>query len=736
MASACASSFEVEEVTAEELAALDAALQAASSQPRQTKPQAVARMPALLVRCVRLRPPCCVRFAVTPRPQGGAKNVTLEVVSLTHFALRVPPELKQPTDGALAGLRSHFEPVACAADGVVELHAPLAAYDAVVSALNSARLLRAPARGEHETFDCGGRVPLATLTALRAAARRLQPGEPEHAEQARALHRCARRRSLPPRCAALAFKLGRQLTAPAQEAREAQELQRYDNIPQPLRATLLPFQQEGVRIGLRRGGRLLLADDVGTGKTLQALALATAYADNGPVLIICPASLRLMWAEQVERWWPGLTPSACTVVLSSKDSVKLDDLPRRHASTPAASRAPRVVIISYHMLQRLDPTIKFASIETGCVVVDEAHTMSTTNGDEPQQTQAAAKVVKEAAHAILLSGTPALNRPFDLFCQANALSPGLLGAAKEDFARAYCERRRRLHGSFNNSGGTRLRELHLLLSNTIMLRREKKDVAGEVPPIRRLVVRLHLSTFNSNPVEGWDKLSPLHQLGWRKADAVCEWLKDTLLQKNSTNKVVVFAYHMDVMAYIQQVVMEGHLAINEDGTAADLINLPYVTIRGTDSAVERQLAVDKFKRDTHVRAALLSIEAANSGLDFSSADSVVFAELPEKSSHVPQAEARVHRRGAAGDAEGASSRGARMFTLSNTNTPNTNALATTLTDSSGLRRQNQRLFPMRPWHERRIALGVAFCGCLQMPRGARRSRLRRADSGWRDGRWA
>ena len=666
--------FEVEEVPWEELAALDAAMQVAASLPRQTKPQAAARLPALQVRAPKPWPASSCD-TVTPRPQGGAVNVTLEVVSLTHFALRVPPELKQRADAALAGLRSPFEPVVRAADGEIELRAPLAAYDEVLGVLNSARLLRAPARGELETFDCGGRVPVATLAALRAAARRQQPGEPEHAEQARAFVCFA-----PPTPAALrsvalqtratagfgtaanakgamveAVAHG-QLTSPrAQEAREARELRRYDNIPLELRATLLPFQEEGVRIGLRRGGRLLLADEVGVGKTLQALALATAYADEGPILIICPASLRFMWAEQAERWWPGLAPSACTVVLCSKDSPKLDDLPRRRASPPAAPSAPRVVITSYHMLQLLAHTVNWPNVAWGCVVVDESHNMCTTNGDEPLQTQVAAQVVKEAAHAILLSGTPALNRPFDLFCQANALSPGLLGNAKEDFARAYCERRRGMHGAFNNSGGTRLRELNLLLRTTIMLRREKSEVACDLPPIRRQVVRLHLPTgFNSSGIKGYDTMTEPHKLGWRKAGAVCEWLKETVLQKNSTSKVVIFVSHIDVMGYIQQNVLERHLAINEDGTGADLSDLPYVTVQGEDSPADRQKAVDRFKRHAHVRAALLSIGACGEGLDFSSADTAVFAELPKKAALYPQAEGRVHRRGTEGDAEGES----------------------------------------------------------------------------------
>jgi hypothetical protein len=48
-------------------------------------------------------------------------------------------------------------------------------------------------------------------------------------------------------------------------------------MPASLAAVLLPFQREGVRFGLERGGRCLIADEMGVGKTLQAIALASCY---------------------------------------------------------------------------------------------------------------------------------------------------------------------------------------------------------------------------------------------------------------------------------------------------------------------------------------------------------------------------------------------------------------------------------------------------------------------------
>ena len=76
-------------------------------------------------------------------------------------------------------------------------------------------------------------------------------------------------------------------------------------IPARVDATLLGFQRRGVEQILRWGGRGLLADEMGLGKTVQALALISAL-QPWPVLLIVPASLRLMWAEEIERWLPEL----------------------------------------------------------------------------------------------------------------------------------------------------------------------------------------------------------------------------------------------------------------------------------------------------------------------------------------------------------------------------------------------------------------------------------------------
>ena len=56
---------------------------------------------------------------------------------------------------------------------------------------------------------------------------------------------------------------------------------------------------------MSRAGRVLLADDMGLGKTVQAVAVACVYRQEWPLLVVCPSSVKLVWAEvtAVSGWW-------------------------------------------------------------------------------------------------------------------------------------------------------------------------------------------------------------------------------------------------------------------------------------------------------------------------------------------------------------------------------------------------------------------------------------------------
>ncbi len=66
-------------------------------------------------------------------------------------------------------------------------------------------------------------------------------------------------------------------------------------VPERLLSSLYKFQLEGVIFGVKAYGRVLIADEMGIGKTLQAIALAWYYRADWPLLVVVPSFLKRIW---------------------------------------------------------------------------------------------------------------------------------------------------------------------------------------------------------------------------------------------------------------------------------------------------------------------------------------------------------------------------------------------------------------------------------------------------------
>lgn len=259
-------------------------------------------------------------------------------------------------------------------------------------------------------------------------------------------------------------------------------------MPAHLLSSLLPFQVEGVKFVLSRQGRALLADEMGLGKTVQALASAQAL-DGFPLLIVCPATLRLLWAVECEKWIPARAAVGQLHVIFG------------HGDLLPGDARPSIVIVSYHMLRILLSSMLLLKWEM--IIFDESHSITTTcDHSEAGMTLAALRMAKNVEKVLLLSGTPSLTRPFSIYNQINLLRPGLLGSSKLHFAMTYCpqqntgweRRERRKHGqgwesaSVREGACVRPWELNLLLCETVMIRRLKVHVLAQLPLKRRQLV--------------------------------------------------------------------------------------------------------------------------------------------------------------------------------------------------------------------------------------------------------
>lgn len=262
----------------------------------------------------------------------------------------------------------------------------------------------------------------------------------------------------------------------------SRENQEKDSIPQAdlskvdsvLVNTLMPFQREGVNFGVHQRGRVLIADDMGLGKTLQAICLACIYRDKWPLLIVTPSSVRFDWAQQFKRWVPSIDPSQVQVAVSGQ-----------HVPT-----ASLVSIISYDLLSRKSKQLAEANFKI--IIMDESHFLKNS---KTMRAKAALPLLQKANHVILLSGTPALSRPSELFTQIVAVCPRLFNF--HDFGVRYCSAKQHQWG-WDYSGCSNTRELQLLLEEKIMIRHLKQDVLAQLPAKRRQMIVLDPEAVTSS----------------------------------------------------------------------------------------------------------------------------------------------------------------------------------------------------------------------------------------------
>ena len=255
----------------------------------------------------------------------------------------------------------------------------------------------------------------------------------------------------------------------ARNLRALAEAERFEP-PEGLNADLRRYQAYGAAwmeslLGAGFGG--VLADDMGLGKTVQTLALLQARREAGardPALLIVPTSLLHGWGMQAARFTPDLR----LVILHGSDRAGLRD---------AASEAD-LVVTTYPLLARDGDWL--AARDWPLVILDEAQTLK-----NPASQMARTLREIPAKGRLALTGTPLENSLQDLWTLIDWVNPGLLGDRKrfQTLFRTPIEK----HG--DTAAQMRLnRRLR-----PFMLRRNKREVAAELPPRTEILERIDLS---------------------------------------------------------------------------------------------------------------------------------------------------------------------------------------------------------------------------------------------------
>lgn len=389
-----------------------------------------------------------------------------------------------------------------------------------------------------------------------------------------------------------------------------------------LSGNLMPYQKAGVAYALSVG-RCLIADQMGLGKTVEAIAALEAR-DAFPAVIVCPASLKENWKREMNKWLPH---RSVNIVSGKTDIVACD-----------------VNVVNYDILYKFVEPIKH--LNPSGLVLDESHYVKTGTSKRTQAAKEIAASIPSAGSVLLLSGTPITNRPSELVSQLEIMGMLSRFGGKWAFLKRYAGAHHNGFG-WDTSGASNLTELNTKLRQNCYIRRTKDEVLKELPEKSRNIVHLEpsgsgfkeyrsaeddLVTFlRSNGYKSKDssehmaRTQVLKRLAaWSKMDAVEEWI-DSFLD-SCDRKLVVFAHNVDVV---------DHLAEKYGG----------LRVSGRDSMEERQHAVDSFQNDASSRVIVLNLQAGGVGITLTSGSDVVFVQMGWTPGEHDQAEDRCHRIG-------------------------------------------------------------------------------------------
>ncbi|XP_044742704.1 SWI/SNF-related matrix-associated actin-dependent regulator of chromatin subfamily A-like protein 1 [Chrysoperla carnea] len=396
--------------------------------------------------------------------------------------------------------------------------------------------------------------------------------------------------------------------------------------------SLMKFQLDGVQFGIHKRGRCLIADEMGLGKTFQALAIACYYRNDWPMLIVTTSSTRNSWQETIQTYMPSVPLYYVTYMSTSKDFIN----------------EAKILIITHDLMAR---TIdKLLTKEFRTLIIDESHTIKNF---KTKCTKAAYRLAKQAKRVILLSGTPALSRPSELFTQIQLIDDTFFKDFKE-YSLRYCAGHETKFG-WDASGQSNLQELEIILNIKFMIRRTKEQVLPHLPNKTRELIMLDqqlidrssteddkkcLNTLRNNFKQtsknnSFDKqllLTYFNHTSKLKQPAVCSYLVNELQKDiNDNKKLLIFAHHQFMLDSICEV-------LSENG-------FHFVRIDGKTPTAQRAFFVNKFNTKDQCRCAVLSILATNAGITLTAASLVIFAELHWNPSILVQAEGRAHRIG-------------------------------------------------------------------------------------------
>lgn len=411
--------------------------------------------------------------------------------------------------------------------------------------------------------------------------------------------------------------------------------------PKNFKGTLRTYQKAGYDWlhflnQYRFGG--CLADDMGLGKTVQTLALLQSQKEAGvkePSLLIMPTSLLYNWALEAKKFTPELKVMFHTGTYREKNPEQFEGFD--------------LILTSYGIV-RLD--IDFMqSFRFNYVILDESQAIKNPGSII---TKAVRKL--NAAHRLILTGTPIENSTLDLWSQMSFVNPGLLG--NQNFFREEFQ----IPIEKKNDEDKSRRLYHLI--KPFILRRHKSQVATDLPEKVESIQYCEMSEEQEKAYEEAKAyyrnliLQHIDSDGINKSQLVVLQGLTKLRQLANHPKMVDPDYSdgsgkfEDVLHKMETAISENHkiLIFSQYIKHLDLLrahldknNTAYAYLDG--STKDRQAEVENFQNNGQIKIFLISLKAGGLGLNLTAADYVFILDPWWNPAIEAQAVDRAHRIG-------------------------------------------------------------------------------------------
>ncbi len=404
-----------------------------------------------------------------------------------------------------------------------------------------------------------------------------------------------------------------------------------------LKTPLLPYQMDGVAFAAG-AGRAILADDMGLGKTIQGVGVAELLAREAEikkVLVVCPASLKSQWRNEIRRFCDREVQLVAGAVRE------------RHAQYASDCF---FTICNYEQVLR--DILAVERVKWDLIILDEGQRIK----NWAAKTSGVIKSLK-SRFALVLSGTPLENRLDELYSVVQFIDDRRLGPGFRFF-----NKHRMVDEKGRVLGYKNLGELRETLK-PVLLRRTRESVRIDLPPRTTEIVRIaptdeqmelhrtHMQVVVS--ITNKKFITEMDLLRLQKALLMCRMAADGtfLVDKQKPGFSTKLAYLDELFERLFEEQGRKVVLFSEWTTMLDLITaqlnkrkLAFVRLDGGVPQKQRQALVHKFQTDPDCKL-FLTTNAGSVGLNLQAANTVINVDLPWNPAVLEQRIARAHRMG-------------------------------------------------------------------------------------------